>query len=82
MKAKIIVRLKPTVHDPQGEAIWQAFQHMGYTSISATRQGKIFDLELKDMNEAEAAPLLEEIARKVLANPVIEEYFIEIGEKS
>lgn len=78
MKARILVRLKQTVHDPQGEAIYQAFQHMGYTQFSSVRQGKIFDVEFASMPEAEAQHLLEEIARKVLANPIIEEYSIEI----
>ena len=82
MKARIIVRLKQTVHDPQGETIWQAFQHMGYATIESVRQGKIFDLELRDMNESDARPLLEEIAHKVLANPIIEEYVIEVGDKA
>ena len=81
MKSKIIVRLKQIVHDPQGEAIWQTFQHMGYAGISNVRQGKIFDIELQNISREEAAPLLEEIARKVLANPVIEEYVIELGEE-
>jgi phosphoribosylformylglycinamidine synthase PurS subunit len=81
MKARIIVRLKPTVHDPQGEAIWQTFQHMGYASISSARQGKIFDVELQHTTAQDARSLLEEIARKVLANPIIEEYVIELGEE-
>jgi phosphoribosylformylglycinamidine synthase PurS subunit len=80
MKAKIIVRLKPTVHDPQGEAIWQSFQHLGYDHFSAVRQGKVFDLEFRDMNRKEATQMLEELARKVLTNPIIEEYSIEMGE--
>ena len=80
MKAKILVRLKPTVHDPQGEAIWQSFQHMGYPQFSGVRQGKVFDLELQDLPREEGRRLLEEIARKTLANPVIEEYVIEMGE--
>lgn len=82
MKARIIVRLKKTVHDPQGEAIWQAFQHMGYGQFTAVRQGKIFDIELENTSEAEAGRALEELARKVLANPIIEEYVIELGEES
>jgi phosphoribosylformylglycinamidine synthase len=82
MKAKIIVRLKQTVHDPQGEAIWQTFQHMGYPSITAVRQGKIFDVEVSGQNETQTRELLEELARKVLANPIIEEYVIELGEPS
>ena len=82
MKAKIIVRLKKTVHDPQGEAIWQTFQHMGYTNITGVRQGKVFDLDLENVPDAEAKKLLDELARKVLANPIIEEYVIELGEES
>ena len=81
MKARIIVRLKPTVHDPQGEAVWQTFQHMGYVSITSVRQGKIFDIEMENVSGNEARPLLEEIAHKVLANPIIEEYLIELGEE-
>jgi phosphoribosylformylglycinamidine synthase subunit PurS len=81
MKAKIIVRLKQTVHDPQGEAIWQTFHHMGYTNVAAVRQGKVFDIELTSDNEQEARSLLDELARKVLANPIIEEYVIELGEE-
>jgi phosphoribosylformylglycinamidine synthase PurS subunit len=82
MKARIIVRLKQTVHDPQGEAIWQTFQHMGYAHIAHVRQGKVFDIEVENTNESDINPLLEELARKVLANPIIEEYVIELGEES
>lgn len=80
MKARIIVRLKPTVHDPQGEAILQSLHHMGYAGILSVRQGKIFDIEMENISEPDAGPLLEEMARKVLANPIIEEYVIEFGE--
>jgi len=82
MKARIIVRLKQTVHDPQGEAIRQSFEHMGYDKFAAVRQGKVFDLELADMARSEASALLQEVAHKALANPVIEEYVIELGDKS
>ena len=81
MKAKITVRLKQTVHDPQGEAILQSLHHMGFANINAVRQGKIFDVELKSLREKEAQALLKEIARRVLANPIIEEYSIELGEE-
>ena len=78
MKARIIVRLKSTVHDPQGEAILQSLHHMNYSNIISVRQGKEFDLELGNISRAEAEPLLDEIARKVLANPIIEQYAIEV----
>jgi phosphoribosylformylglycinamidine synthase len=82
MKAKIIVRLKKTVHDPQGEAIWQTVHHMGYSSVTGVRQGKVFDIDLESVSESDAKKLLDELARKVLANPIIEEYVIELGEES
>jgi len=82
MKARIIVRLKQTVHDPQGEAICQTFHHMGYSNITHVRQGKVFDIEVDNATESETKLLLEEIGRKVLANPIIEEYVIEMGEES
>ena len=82
MKAKIVVRLKAIVHDPQGEAIRETFQHMGYEKVTAVRQGKIFDIELQDLSEDEARALLEEVAHKVLANPIIEEYVVDLGEES
>ncbi len=78
MRARIIVRLKSTVHDPQGEAILQSLHHMNYSNINSVRQGKEFDLELGNISRAEAEPLLDEIARKVLANPIIEQYAIEL----
>ena len=78
MKARIIVRLKSTVHDPQGEAILQSLHHLNYSSVISVRQGKEFDLELGESLKAEAEPLLDEIARKVLANPIIEHYAIEV----
>lgn len=80
MKAKIIVRLKQIVHDPQGEAIWQSLQHLGYANITSIRQGKVFDVELQHVTEEEAQALLAEVAQKVLANPIIEEYSIELIE--
>ena len=56
------------------------FSKLPAIAQSGVRQGKVFDLELQDLPREKAKALLEEIARKVLANPVIEEYFIEMGE--
>jgi phosphoribosylformylglycinamidine synthase len=78
MRARIIVRLKPTVHDPQGEAILQSLHHLNYSTVVSVRQGKEFDLDLGDIPKAEAEAMLDEIARKVLANPIIEQYAIEV----
>ncbi len=78
MKAKIEVYLKEGVLDPQGATIKRALDTMGYRGIKELRQGKIFYIQLEDMDREEAAKLLDEIGRKVLSNPVIEDYKWEI----
>jgi phosphoribosylformylglycinamidine synthase len=79
MKARVHVSLKPSVLDPQGQTISAALNSLGYRSIQNVRQGKYFDLELEDsLGEAEAREQLEKIAHEVLANPVIEEYWVEL----
>lgn len=75
MKAKIEVFLKKGVLDPQGETIKRALHTMGYTSINDVRQGKVFYIELE---EDDPETVLEEIARRVLSNPVIEDFKWEI----
>lgn len=79
MKARVHVSLKPSVLDPQGQTISAALNSLGYRSIQSVRQGKYFDLELEDsLGEAKAREQLEKIAHEVLANPVIEEYWVEL----
>ena len=76
MKALVQVTLKADVLDPQGKAIRSACGQLGYTAIESVRQGKLFEIELSAKTEAEARRLLEELAGKLLANPVIEDYSI------
>ena len=79
MKAKVYVTLKPSVLDPQGKAIHHSVEQLGYQQISDIRQGKYFEIALDDsVNEAEARQAAEKIAGDVLANPVIEDYRVEI----
>lgn len=79
MKAHIFVTLKRTVLDPQGQTIQRALASMGHPEIEAVRQGKFFEVELAETMEAGAArALLEKLAEDVLANPVIEEYRVEL----
>jgi phosphoribosylformylglycinamidine synthase len=78
MKIKVYVKLKETVLDPQGEAILQSAKRNGYDFIDSVRVGKIFELEVsktENLNEK-----IDEISKKMLANPIIEEYSIEVGE--
>jgi phosphoribosylformylglycinamidine synthase subunit PurS len=79
MKAKIYVTLKPSVLDPQGKAIQHSVELLGYGSVADIRQGKYFEIALDStITDAEAKTLAENIAKDVLANPVIEDYLVEI----
>ena len=80
MKAKVYVTLKPSVLDPQGKAIHHSVELMGFEKIADVRQGKYFEIALDNgMSESEAKEAAEKIARDVLANPVIEDYKVEIA---
>jgi phosphoribosylformylglycinamidine synthase len=84
MKARVFVSFKPTVLDPQGQTICGALNGLGHKSIAGVRQGKFFELDLAADATKEAAGKehlrqeIEQIARDVLANPVIEDYRVEI----
>jgi phosphoribosylformylglycinamidine synthase PurS subunit len=79
MKARVHVSLKPGVLDPQGKAIGNALKTLGFTGVGEVRQGKLIELELSDADPAAARTRVEEMCRQLLANPVIENYTIEIG---
>lgn len=79
MTARVFVSLKPTVLDPQGQTIRKALNAHGHPEVSDVRQGKYFDVALAAPVTAEQArTIVETIARDVLANPVIENYRIEM----
>jgi phosphoribosylformylglycinamidine synthase len=79
MKARVYVSLKPTVLDPQGQTIRKALNAHGHPIVADVRQGKYFDISLEDSATAEQARQeVEKIARDVLANPVIEDFRVEI----
>jgi phosphoribosylformylglycinamidine synthase subunit PurS len=79
MKAKVYVTLKPSVLDPQGKAIQHSVESIGFSQIEEVRQGKYFEIILNSaISEAEARDVSERIAKEVLANPVIEDYWVEI----
>lgn len=79
MKAKVYVTLKPGVLDPQGKAIHHSIELLGYDGIADVRQGKYFEIALdSSLAEAEAREAALRMAREVLANPVIENYRVEI----
>lgn len=79
MKVKVYVTLKPSVLDPQGKAIQHSVELLGYENVADIRQGKYFEIALNsNATETEAREAAEKIAKDVLANPVIEDYKVEI----
>jgi phosphoribosylformylglycinamidine synthase len=70
--------LKPSVFDPQGRTIAEALHSMGYASIGEVRQGKYFELDVQAASADQARALASEVADRLLANPVIESYRVEI----
>ena len=80
MTARVFVTLKPSVFDPQGHTITEALHQMGYGGVDDVRQGKYFELTLPGALADQAGPHAAEVAQKLLANPVIESYRIEVAE--
>ena len=79
MKARVFVTLKSTVLDPQGQTICAALRGHGYPSVADVRQGKYFDIAIAEgCGKEQVAREIEDIARDVLANPVIEQFRFEI----
>jgi phosphoribosylformylglycinamidine synthase subunit PurS len=78
LKARVYVTLKPSVFDPQGRTIAEALHSLGYAGVDDVRQGKFFELEVNAGSQDQARALASEVADKVLANPVIESYRVEI----
>jgi len=76
MKVKVIVTLKSGVLDPQGKAIQQTLNGMGFANVKDVRQGKYFDIDIDESNEQKAKQSADEICKKLLANQVIEDFKI------
>ena len=82
MRARVFVTLKPSVFDPQGKTVTDALHTLGYNSVKDVRQGKYFELEIDARRPEDARALAAEAADKLLSNPVIESYRIEIVEEA
>ena len=76
MKVKVIVTLKKGVLDPQGKAIQQTLNGMNFDNVSEVRQGKFFEIEVKENDESKAKSSVDDMCKKLLANLVIEDYKI------
>ena len=76
MKISAIITLKKDVLDPQGKVIQQALDGMGYKNVDEVRQGKYFEIDVKENDPNKAKEIVEEMCEKLLANLVIENYKI------
>ena len=76
MKIKVTVTLKNGVLDPQGKAIQQTLNGMGFSNVEEVRQGKYFEVEVNEKDEDKAKSKLEEMSKKLLANLVIDDFKI------
>ena len=76
MKISAIITLKKDVLDPQGKVIQQALDGMGYKNVDEVRQGKYFEIDVKENDPQKAKEIVEEMCTKLLANHVIENYKI------
>ena len=79
MKAVVTVMLKPGVLDPQGKAIGQALAHLGFAGVGEVRAGKVIELELAVTDPVAARNAAESMARKLLANTVIESFRVDLS---
>ena len=79
MKATVLVRPKPGILDPQGEAVESSLRHLGF-AVEGARVGRVVDLELEGDDPAHAHAELERMCEQLLANPLIESYEISVTE--
>ena len=78
MKARVTVMLKGGILDPQGEAVKNALNSLGYNQVNSIRQGKIIEINLDETSKEKAKKNIEKMCEKLLANTVVENYEIEI----
>lgn len=80
MKARVHVFLKEGVLDPQGKAVASALKTLGFTEVASVRQGKFFDIETGALPPGAAEERVKEYCRKLLVNPIIENFRVEVLE--
>ncbi len=78
--ARVYVTLKPTVNDPPGLTIRGGLHSLGFTAVDSVRSGKYMEIRLDAASRADAESQVNEMCRKLLANPVIEDYRFEIDD--
>lgn len=78
--AKIYISLKPTVNDPQGLTIKGALHNLGFTEVTSVRIGKYMEVKVEESAQDRAQERVNEMCRKLLSNPIIENYAFELEE--
>ncbi len=78
MKGRVYVKKKPGVLDPEGATISKALANLGYKDVANVRSGRVFEVEIAAQSAKEAEAKLAEMARKLLSNPVIEDFRVEL----
>ena len=76
--AKVFIRLKPTVSDPQGQTIQGGLRQLGFDSVESVRAGKYMEVRLDEDDEESAGRKVRDMCEKLLANPIIEDYTFEL----
>jgi len=77
-KSRIKITLRKSILDPQGKAVEHSIESLGYKNIKDTRIGKYIELTIDSASEAEASKTTDEVCKKLLSNPVIEDYEFEV----
>ena len=81
-KVKVEVKLKPVVLDPQGKSILSALRNLGFGEVEDARIGKLIELTIKDGSSGNVEERVTEMCRKLLSNPVIENFEVKVEEKN
>ena len=77
-KAKVLIKRRPSILDPQGKAVADSLGRMGFGEVAGARIGKVIELDLEGVSEADAEARVKDMCEKLLANTVIESYRIEL----
>lgn len=79
MRAKVTVYPRKEILDPQGKAICNALHRVGFGEVSEVRAGKSFEIEIEAVDEVTAGARLREMCDKLLSNPIVEDYEVELS---
>ncbi len=80
MKVSIQVRLKNGILDPQGKTVNNALHHLGFKNIQNVRIGKLIEFDIQEADKKKASVIIEDACKKLLSNPVIEDFSYVLGE--